>query len=376
MKIVEITPITPWRENKGGTSGLQYHLLAGRSSDVSVEVWSFNYNELSLSEIGIVEKELGIKIHLMEKPWFRTLVVNKGLNFVRLLLRYPIFNYIWLSDKYINEIDAVGADGVWIYGEEMGRVSRQLSKYKRVHTLPDAQSLYYERLGGVAKIISGPKFRRMENAFDRGVKYHLVGDEDVKWLKKVAFGIDAYYIRHPHYEMKEKVVGFGDKVKLLVAGRNNLYMKGRAEEMIEVLESIRLTEGYAITFLGMGWSEQAERLRKIGYQVRVIEYAGGYVDEVIRHDVQITPISIGTGTKGKVLDAMANGVSVVGTEYALENIVEGGVLYRTKEELKDVLIDILNDRGKYEKMAEVARDNVRAEHNRSKVSREMFELFK
>jgi len=376
MKIIEITPITPWRENKGGTSGLQYHLLVERPNDVEVEVWSFNYNDLTTGEIKIVENELSIKIHLMEKPWFRTWVVDKGLMFVRFLMRYPIFNYIWLSDAYVKEIEGSGADGVWVYGEEMGRVSNQLSEYKRIHTFPDAQSLYYERLGGVPRVIMGAKYRRMERVMDKNAVYHLVGVEDVKWFKKLVSGVDARFIRHPHYELEEKVIGFGDKVKLLVAGRNNLYMKGRAEEMIEVLQEIHKTDGYYITFLGKGWSEYAEKLKGIGYDVRVIEYAGGYVDEIIKHDVQITPISIGTGTKGKVLDAMANGVLVVGTEYALENVTEGGVLYRTKEELKNILLDILADRDKYEKMASDARDNIRREHGRTKVSQEFFDLWR
>lgn len=376
MKIVEITPITPWKENKGGTSALQYHLLAGRPKDVSVDVWSFNYNDLSADEIRAVEKELDVSIHLLKKPWFRTFVVNKGLKFVRLILKYPIFNYIWLSEKSIANINSIRADGIWIYGEEMGRVAKQLNKYKRIHTLPDAESLYYERLGGIRKIVSGNKFKRMENVMDRAVIYHLVGAADVEWFKKMAPGVDARFIRHPHYELKEKVVEFGERVKLLVAGKNNLYMKGKAEEMIEVLQEINNVQGFEITFLGNGWSECAEELKKIGYQVRSIEYAEEYVDEVIKYDVQITPISLGTGTKGKVLDAMANGVLVVGTEYALENIVEGGVLYKNREELKNVLLDILNDKAKYEAMAVAVRDKVRLEHGRYRVSQEMFDLFK
>jgi len=374
MKIVEITPITPWKDNRRGTSAIQYHLLAGRSENICVEIWTFNYNDLSQDEIKVVEEELKLSIHVLKKPWFRTFIVDKRLNGIRLILKYPIFNYIWLDDKTIKEIDLLRPDGVWIYGEEMGRVSKQLNKYKRVHTLPDAQSLYYERLGGVRKLISGAKFRRMENAFDRKVKYHLVGIEDVKWLRKVASGIDAYFIRHPYYELRNKIIDFNEKVKLLVAGKNDLYMSGKSEELIEVLEGLKLVNGYDITFLGQGWNKFADRLNKVGYNVRVIEYVDDYVEEVINHDVQITPIYIGTGTKGKVLDAMANGLLVVGTEYALENIAKGGVLYGSKEELEGILLDILNDRPKYEKIAECARENVRREHNRFLVSQQMIGL--
>jgi len=373
MKIVEITSITPWRENKSGTSALQYHLLVDRPEDIDVDVWTYNFNNLTREEIIRVEEELRVKIHVVDRPWW--VEKQQWLRPIRVVLKYPMMSYLRLSGGTINEIDEIKPDGVWIYGEELLGISNQMSRYKRVHTFPDAESLYYERLGGWKRIVAGSKYRAMERAMDRDVKYHLVGEEDVRWFEKIALGVDARFIRHPHYELKEKEVKFGDKIKLLIAGKNNLYMKGRAEEMIDVLDNIHKIDGYEITFLGKGWSEQAERLKRVGYQVRVIEYAGGYVDEVIRHDVQITPISVGTGTKGKVLDALSNGVLVVGTEYALENIVVGGVLYNTKEELKNVLIDILNEREKYEGMAMDARDNVRRGHNRHKVSAEMFDLF-
>lgn len=376
MKIVEITPITPWKENKGGTSALQYHILAGRPQNVSVDVWSYNYNDISNDEIRMVENELDINIHLLAKPWFRTFVVDKELNLVRLLLKYPIFNYIWLSDKEIKDIDSLNADGVWIYGEEMGRISKQLDKYKRVHTLPDAESLYYERLGGIKKIVSGNKFRRMENVMDKTVIYHLVGAMDVDWFKNMAPGVDARFIRHPHYELVDKEIGFGKKVKLLVAGRNDIYMRRTANEMIEVLQEILKTDDYEVSFLGKGWKDEVGRLRQVGYDVNWKEYVENYVYEVAKYDIQISPLSLGTGTKGKVLDAMANGVLVIGTGYALENIADGGVLYKSKEELKDVLLDILSDKEKYEEMASEARKNVRREHNRARVSGQLFDLFR
>lgn len=376
MKIVEITPITPWKENRGGTSALQYHLLTERPKDIDIEIWSFNFNELSNDEIKIVENELGVNIHLMKKPWFRTFTVDNGLNFVRLLLKYPIFNYIWLSDENVKKIDSLRADGVWIYGEEMGRISKQLGKYKRVHTFPDAQSLYYERLGGIRKMISGGKYMRMERVMDRNVIYHLVGEEDVEWFKKMAPGVDARFIRHPHYELVDKKVGFGKKIKLLVAGRNDIYMRRTADEMIEVLQEVAKIDEYEVMFLGKGWTDGIKRLRQVGYNVTGKDYVEDYVSEVAKYDVQISPLSVGTGTKGKALDAMANGVLVVGTDFALENIVEGGVLYKCKKDLKRILLDIMADKGKYEQMAMTARDNVRREHGRGEISHEFFGLWR
>lgn len=373
MKIVEITPITPWKENRGGTSALQYHLLVERPNDIDVDVWTFNMNDLTRKEMTQLEDELGINIHVVKKPWW----VDKQdkLKLLRAILKYPMLSYLKFDKQTLKDIDSLRPDGIWIYLEEFMRISKHLSKYKRVHTFPDAESLYYERLGGWKKLVVGRKYRMIESAMDMDVCYHLVGEEDVRWFKKMAPGVDARFIRHPHYELVDKKIGFGEKVQLLVAGRNDIYMRGMANEMIGVFQEILKTDGYEVTFLGKGWYDEVRRLRQVGYDVNWKEYVENYVAEVAKYDVQISPLSLGTGTKGKVLDAMANGVLVVGTEYALENIVDGGVLYKTKEELKNVLLDILSDRVKYERMTSEARDNVRREHDRAKVSGQLFDLF-
>ena len=374
--IVLISNIMPAIENVRGTSALPYHLMVARNKDVDVTIYSYNINELDDEQILTAERMLHVKIVEMEMPKWIVWTLRPYMLLVRLLLKYPVLHYLTINEKYLNEIEKSHFAGVWIYGEEMGRISKQLNKYKRVHTLPDAESLYYERLGGIRKIVSGNKFKRMENVMDRTVLYHLVGAADMEWFKKMAPGVDARFIRHPHYELVDKKIGFGKKVQLLVAGRNDIYMRRTANEMIEALQEILKTDEYVVTFLGKGWKDEVGRLRQVGYDVNWKEFVENYVAEVAKYDIQISPLSLGTGTKGKVLDAMANGVLVVGTKYALENIADGGVLYKSKEELKDVLLDILSDKEKYEEMASEARKNVRREHNRARVSGQLFDLFR
>ena len=97
------------------------------------------------------------------------------------------------------------------------------------------------------------------------------------------------------------------------------------------------------------------------------------------HDIQLTPIAIGTGTKGKVLDAIANGLLVIGTWYALENVaVEDGVsciCCDEAERLPQILEDIAAEPARYERMALAGREAVLREHGREKVAKEFFGLF-
>ena len=139
-----------------------------------------------------------------------------------------------------------------------------------------------------------------------------------------------------------------------------------------------LKEHYSITFLGKGWEKHVETLRGAGYEVEHIRFAPDYIEEICKYDIQITPISIGTGTKGKVLDALANGLLVIGTKYAMENIAvkngESCIEYDDAKEVIGILKDIPYDIQKYEKIAEEGRRCVLEYHNREKIARELFSL--
>ena len=398
MKLVLITQITPASENVRGTSALPYHLMVHRPADVEIIIYSFNGNQLSDTKIKEVEEELNVTIKLLPRPRWQAWVLRLHLLFIRVLLKYPLFNYIRLSSKVVEEIKGLQPDGIWVYGQDISRVTKQFAGVKRVHTLPDCESLYYYRMLGrrfvfknrmmfMRNMVMYPKYLRMEGAYENSamVKYHLVGEADAESLRNVNPGIQAHFLRHPHYNVAEpqKRIAFSrSKIRLLVAGQNNLYMKESAEEAFDMMfRAVDQLKGhYEITFLGRGWENTVARLKDAGYDVTQITFAPDYIEEVRKHDVQFTPIAIGTGTKGKVLDALSNGLLVVGTPFALENIaVESGVScveYHSNEELLAALTDIPRHVEKYEQMAEKGREAIFVEHGRKRISQQLMDLFK
>ena len=398
MRIVLITQITPASENVRGTSALPYHLMVHRPANVDIVIYSFNGNQLSGAKIKEVEEELNVTIKLLPRPRWQSWVLRMHLLFIRVLLKYPLFNYMRLSRRAVEEIKCLQPDGIWVYGQDISRVTKQFAGFKRVHTLPDCESLYYYRMLGrrfVFKnrimfwrnVIMYPKYLRMESTYENSsmVKYHLVGEADAESLRNVNPGIQANFLRHPHYHVAEpqKQIAFSKpKIRLLVAGQNNLYMKEAAEEVFDMMlhEVDKLKGYYKITFLGRGWENMVTRLKDAGYDVVQITFARDYIEEIRKYDVQLTPIAIGTGTKGKVLDALANGLLVVGTPFALENIaVDNGVScveYRSNEELLAALIDISQNVDKYEQIAEKGREAIFVEHGRKRISQQLMDLFK
>ena len=398
MKIVMISVMMPAAENIRGTSALPYHLLVDRDKDIDIELYSYNLNQLSNEQIESVAKDLNIKIHLLPVPWWYTFIL-KYLSSFRLFLKYPIGNYICLSSQQIDKIVRINPDGIWIYGEELSRVSMQLKEFKRIHTLPDCESLYYYRMLGkrfamqnkirfCRSIFMYPKYLNMEKKFDTSpnVHYHLVGEADVEFLKEIKPGIQAHFIRHPHYQvaLPEKTISFSSpKIKVLIAGQYDLYMQQDADEMITQLSKENnvsaLKEHYQFTFLGKGWEQHAITLRNVGYDVCHIKFAPNYIEEITKYDIQVTPICIGTGTKGKVLDAIANGLLVIGTPFALENIAvrnqESCVEYNNSKELIDALKNIPLDREFYENLVINGRNLVLTVHNRKVMARQLFNMY-
>ena len=433
-KIILITFVTPSCENIRGTSALPYHLIIGARTNVLYDnetangndmfgrcrgsnfynnenlnenliIYSFNNNKLSNEEIREVEKELGAMIKIIPLPKWYVWMFKYHLLFLRLFLKYPFVNYIKLSQNFVSEIDAQNPDLIWVMGEELSRIVKQFPSQKRIQIGPDTESLYYYRMLGRRFVMNNPlsfwknalmyrKYARMEREFctDKEFIYYAVGEEDIRHLQQLTPNVQAMFLRHPHYEVSPQLkVESGEmktfhspKIKLLIAGQYNLYMKQDADLLVEQIYDKAnvndnfLKKHYMLTFLGKGWDKHVERLQKVGYEVNHIRFAPNYIEEICKHDIQITPISIGTGTKGKVLDAFANGLLVIGTPFALENIAakhnESCVEYTHAKEVIEVLSDIPNNVHKYEEMAAKGNQQVLEYHNRAKIAHELFGL--
>lgn len=395
MRILLVSNITPTVENFKAASALSYHLAAFRPKDIELIVLSYNLNGVPQEKIQEIEISLNCKIYVLAQPKWIEWVLKYHLLFIRLFLKFPILYYYNLTKEIITKINGFNPDGIWVNGEEMSRVVKQLNGYRIVHTLPDCESLYYKRMIQADFVISNrlmllrqqlmyPKYRRMESRFDISplVTCHLVGDADAQELRNVCPGIDARFIRHPHYEVRDvnREIRFGNPIRLLVAGQYNLYMKSTADEwFLQMSRTKDLIDSYIITFLGRGWDPTVQMLRNSGYNVNHITFAPDYIEEVCRHDIQLTPISIGTGTKGKVLDAIANGLLVIGTTYAMENIAvknaESCIVVDDAQDMLNVLRDIPQRKYMYEQVAMAGRDAVLTEHGRKKVAEEFFSIF-
>lgn len=408
MKIVLVSIVTPFRENIRGTSALAFHLLKGAKNNNCSQlqpgqdliIYSFNANDLSEAQVTEVEKELGVTIRMLPLPHWYKWMFKAHLLFLRVLMKYPFLNYIKLPKKIVAEIKEQKPDLIWVNSEEMSRIPKQFPSIRCMQLGPDVESLYYYRMMGRRFVMNNAvdywkcammyrKYARLERHFctDDNFTYYAVGEADIEHLHQLNPDVNCKFLYHPHYNVKNRrdIHFHQPKIKLLIAGRYDLYMKQTADEVIKAISDknlavrLDLRDLYSITFLGKGWEKHVESLASAGYDVKHIPFAPNYIDEICNHDIQLTPICIGTGTKGKVLDALANGLLVLGTPYALENIaVEHGkscIEWRNADEVPGILLDIAANREKYEQIAEAGRAAVLKEHNPAKIAKELFSIY-
>lgn len=272
--------------------------------------------------------------------------------------------------------------------------------------MPDCESMFYYRMlrkrFGTMSILSTMKYayayhqyRRMERescVADGDVTYHFVGKADEEFYREVNPDAKVVFLHHPLYQASVAQGGdypkhFHSPIRIVIAGRYDLFQREATDELVGAMCSTgvlnRLLKSYRITFLGRGWECPAEKLRQVGWQVEVKGWVDDYAAELRSHDIEISPISVGTGTKGKVLDALANGLLVIGTPFALENIAvcdkgplerECVISYNQAYEVIEVLMKISHDRAMFELMAATGQKTVMRQHNRKTIASELFNL--
>lgn len=393
-KIILLSLSTPTRENFRAASALPYHLMLGArealgEENATFEVYSFDINEVPEEKIVETERALGCKIHLLKRPRWQNMMSRLHLLPLRVLLRRPLMSYCRIPARVVSEIRDAKPDAVWIYGEELMGLAGLFGEMPCTLTMPDCEAMYYHRLlrmrfatrtlGQIFRYAFAYwQYRSMErDFFSPAVRYHFVGKADYEFFCEINPGANAVFLPHPLYSASSLEKGsprkFHSPIRLLIAGRYDIYQREAVDEAVAAMVAEGrddLRASFAVTFLGKGWNGPAWQLREAGWTVDVKTWVEDYAEELRQHDVELALVSVGTGTKGKVLDAFAAGLLVVGTPFALENIAVGDACIRVNHgaECTGALRQIVADTAKYESMAAAGRSLVCQNHSRERIA--------
>lgn len=392
MKVICVTAFTPTPENRGGISALLYHLLEARNMGIKVKVLTFNLNKIPKDEINIIASLLSIEMEIAPiHQLYKIISANRILKLAYLVLsKFSIESKLVLNKNGINSIKKYKPDFIWLYPYFPFKIMKKLQDFRFVISEVDCVSLVNERfasnpfwansfLRDLRLFFAKRQAINAEKSFSKtNALIHYVGLADAKCYKMAYRVENAFFMLHPHYALKNKVIQFSEnKLKVLIAGKNDHYVYSDLYYMLKgFINHKKYSYCLDLTFLGKGWENEASLLNKNGYVCKQIEWVDDYIEEIIKYDIQLTPISVGSGTKGKVLDALANGLLVVGSKYAFENIAvrdgESCILYKDPENIVSILYSIFMNKPKYEAVAEKGRQQVRTYHNPKRISNRFF----
>ena len=397
MKISFVTLYTPTPENVQGPSALNYYLLKYRNEEIDVEVFSFNKNDICPEELKQIEKELRVRIHIIELPfWFRFISNPKHkMTFLRVFLRKPLFAYINISNRTIDEIKHLQPDLIWWYPYFIYDSPLLLRQFKHIVTGPDCACLEpFRSLSSPLAYRSKLKYFGYWNVvlssinFDKEVNtdntlFHLVGMRDYNLLSQINQKARCFFLLHPHYALSNNIdINLQkNKIKIIIPGKKELYNQYDTECFIDHIcrnGSQAIKDIYSFTFLGKGWEDDINVMVKNGYSCNQILWVEDYVESISQYDIQLSFITVGAGTKGKVLDAFANGLLVIGSDPSLENIAvrhnESCLLYKDITDVLHFLNDIPRNPQKYERIALRGMEQVRTYHNPVRISKRFFDI--
>ena len=392
MRIFLFTSFTPTKDNYRGPSAMMYHFFKSRPHNTKILIFTTNSNQVPFSQIKSVEKELDAKIVVLKDTLYNYFHRREKFQELRLKLGidkgYNISNYR-LSSNSLKIIKEFNPDFVWVYGEAFTEVIKQLVNYKLLVAGYDCFALHYSRLLKDAYCFCKENYykkalRKYKIAITRELalknipcKYFDVGIEDRDMFETITGRKDALFYPHPHYDVLSKEINFEkSKLSILISGKLDEYTWSAAHELQFVLmEHPELSTKFSFSFLGKGWDEIASSLEKCGYEVNVKKWVDIYADEIVKHDIQVFPISVGSGTKGKVLDALSMGLLSIGTEIAMENIYvkdkKSCFIYKRAEDIVAILNDIFDNRRLASVIAENGRKSVLKWHNPTRIFRKI-----
>jgi hypothetical protein len=393
MKILLVSAFPPSKHNLGVPSALPFYLAEFAPPGFQLDLVyyegfeKFEYlfeDELksvftNITKVAKTAKLIYYPLRLIQK-----LNLNKGLAGTSL-------KYI-PNKKQLKQIQEANYDIVWIYPHTLYSWFNNLKKTRVVVTGPDCSYLHYSLMAEIYKegspefkgpmltnhhVINIKELKRNAYQIDKrwsqsNALIHVVGEDDLKMYKELGALNHSFYSAHPFFEfteIKKDILEEDGKLKILITGVNHsIYIGNFLDRIIELLVSNKqLCNYYQFQFLGKGFEQNHERLLSAGYSSKLSTWVDSYEDFISEANLQIFPIILGTGTKGKVLSALSTGLLCIGTKYAFENIridIDMDCILVDKEiDIVTALENIIADKVKYLKMAKQAEAKVRLSHS-------------
>lgn len=383
MKIVLITDFTPTKDNINGPSALCYHLLKELQKDAEIFIFSTNANKVSAPIIESSSKTFHNKLKITPRSLYQKLIIWKKTNKLFSFFyprNMPSIGRYKLPYKILKQVDNINPNLIIVYPIQLIGVLKQVYKKYTILTIgPDCFNLHnfrmlnneytykIDNINNVLHRISIDSYT--EQAAIRYSNYiGLVGLEDCKLFNLKTNSQKAFFFPHPHFAIADKIINLNKKIlKVVITGKYDLYTYSDTNLMIKALiKDSSILKDFTFTFIGKKWETIVNKLSP-HIKVEHKTWVEDYTEEIKKYDIQILPISIGSGTKGKTLDAIINGLVCIGSYYAFENIAvtpnSSCIIYKTPLDIPNILISIYNNKNQFEEMVSDTKKRIIEYHS-------------
>ncbi|MDD1770007.1 MAG: glycosyltransferase [Methanomassiliicoccales archaeon] len=392
MRCAIIHAFPPHRYNLQAPTANPYQILKHAPSELELELYYFAGMEENRksSEECIKALRLGLS-HEMPRPAGVSKYYHISIARAR-GLPGSVGMFPALRD-FAGRVNESHPDLVWMYPHWLLDWMPRLSCENIVVTGPDSAVLHNERALQYGDL--DPRETKRQVALlkrnsklelqwgSTRARMHMVGEADAERYIRLNEGrAEAFFVKHPIYDhatVNEGLAGERGKVSVMFSGGGEtIFVGSHLRRAIDSIASHAEMAGeIELRFLGRGYKDFATKLTKAGFECCVTPWVEDYERELAQAQIHVFPIAVGTGTKGKVLTAIATGSLVIGSEFALENIaVTPGtdcIKYDKPEEMGGILRDVLDRREHYARMAESGARRVAGEHDPAKVAKEFWD---
>lgn len=395
MKVLLISAYPPSPHNIGFPSALPFYLAKNTPDFIkSIDLMYFEGHDDKRSYYEEPIKKVFSKIYFHKINRLK-LIKYKLMDIFGLSHNFKGAAYRCLpSNNLFSELEEY--DLFWIYPCVLFPWAERLKeKGKVLITTPDCSLLHYElaiktfkKGSTVRKLCSNDKqvnnldnlysdslFRENELVNSNHI-LHVVGKDDKKRYSALnPRKENVFFNIHPLYEFKKKVKLNEKKLSILISGNNNsIYIGDLADRILNLIieNNIFFMDKIKISILGKKFDTIISKLEKSNIEVNQIGWVDSYEDEIIKHDIHLFPIIIGTGTKGKVLCSLASGLICIGNKYAFENIYVGDnklLHYKDEYEAIDLLKVVIKSKFKFFKDAMKISKEVIKNHGEKRVGK-------
>lgn len=390
IRVAVISAFPPVKDNYKGPNSLPYQLLKHRPDEIIVDLYYFSQPEItpeviadSLSKLNLaaitqIDNDSYSNFDKIKKLISRFLFPNEINSLPGVLQSFLP------PHKIINNIKNNNYDQIWLYPSWLYNWIKPLKLQPIIISGMDSASLHYTRCIDLNLANSDNELSHMKLLLKKyihlekeiaktGKKVHMVGKSDADFFNKLTNSNQAFFVPHPHNGITKYVnkdFSVKAKLKILITGQaDSIYLRNELDRVIKVfIENENVFKNhFNLNFIGSGFELVVKKLKDAGYEVTHNNWVADFSDEIGNMDIQIFPIAVGTGTKGKVLHALATGLLGIGTSMAFENInaTEGNdfLVYRNEDDLKLFLLNLISESKSYSEIAGNGARQIRTHHS-------------